>query len=617
MKLKKGIPIIAALLVSVLLAYTFINSLAFANTAELRGTTTVFPMLANFEDGYPANWFVYGDWGNISVDIAINTVADSDPTALPGQIGPNSVLSVTANVPTWAGFGAGFTPAQDWSDYDALSFWFYGENSGTTHEFEIQTASSDNRRASFVDNFTGWRHITLPFVIFGATPYDLSQVTNWVFILDGMNGLLLLDNLQLVNLQPFADFEGGFPASWFIYGDWGNIEIDITNPTIPDNDPLALPGQVGPNDILSVTANVPSWAGFGAGFTPAQDWSDMQGVSFWFYGENSGTTYGFEIQTAASDNRRASFVDDFAGWRHITLPFVTFGDTPYDLTQVTNWVFILDGMGGAFNLDDVGVYSDAGNVTVSVQFAQPTYTVIEGETVTLTVALNFAITGTVSVDYETADGTADSSDYVPTSGTLTFPTGVLTQTITVETIKNNLQNGSRNFTVHLTNPTNADLGEWAIATVTILDDEAPEITVNLLELSVELVAGTTTVQSLEICNIGTLTLDWTIIKGFTTTIPPVLFIQDISPGGKTYTSTMTDIPWLVVAPTGGDLLPGVCQTVEVTFDARGIETGDYSAGLHIHSNDSETPQVVVTVTMTVVIPEPEDRSLFLPVVFKH
>ncbi|MFO7540394.1 MAG: carbohydrate binding domain-containing protein [Chloroflexota bacterium] len=422
MKLQKGIPLFIALLVGVLLTYIFVNSLVVARAADSQTTNNVFPMIADFEDGVPAGWFVYGDWGNITLEITVPTIADSDPLALPGQVGPNNVLSVTAEVPTWAGFGAGLSPVQDWSDYDALSFWFYGENSGTTHEFEIQTLPGDDRRAEFVDNFAGWRQIILPFNTFGAGgAYDVTQVDNWVFVLDGTNGWLLLDNLQLVNLQPFADFEDGVPAGWFVYGDWGNISIDITNPTIPDSDPLALPGQVGPNDILSVTATVPTWGGFGAALNPVQDWSDMQGVSFWFYGENSGTIHEFEIQTVPGDDRRAAFVDDFAGWQLITLPFTTFGTPPYDVSQVDNWVFILDGTDSSFKLDDVGVYGDAGNVTLRVQFTPDGYTVLEGETVTLTVALNITSTETVTVAYETADGTADSSDYVPVSGTLIFP----------------------------------------------------------------------------------------------------------------------------------------------------------------------------------------------------
>ncbi len=463
------------LMVILLAGMALLMTFNFLTTSKARAAVVMaeFPILADFEAGVPAGWFQYGDGGTV-LNVAVPTIPDSDPLALPGQVGPNNVLSITANVPTWAGFGAGISPAQDWSDYDALSFWFYGENSGTTHELEIQTVPGDDRRAEFIDNFTGWQQIILPFHTFGAGgAYDVSQVDNWVFVLDGTTGFFLLDNLQLLSLQPFADFEGGVPVGWFQYGD-GGTALNVAVPTIPESDPLALPGQVGPNNVLSITANVPTWAGFGAGISPAQDWSDMQGISFWFYGENSGTTHEFEIQTVPGDDRRAEFVDDFTGWRLITLPFTTFGTGgAYDVSQVDNWVFVLDGTNGSFLLDHLSVYGDAGNVTVRVQFEMADYTVSEGNPVTLTARLNVTSTQTITVAFATIDGTATASDYVPTSGVLTFGPGVLTQTISIETLDNNSQDGSRNFTVNLTNPVNAQLGFYAIATVTILDDEVP------------------------------------------------------------------------------------------------------------------------------------------------
>ncbi len=270
-----------------------------------------------------------------------------------------------------------------------------------------------------------------------------------------------------------ADFEGGVPAGWFVYGDWGNITIDTAIPTISDTDSLALPGQVGLNDILSMTVSVPTWAGFGAGLAPAQDWSNYDAVSFWFYGENSGTTHEFEIQTVPGDDRRATFVDDFVGWRHIVLPFTTFGTTPYDVSQVDNWVFVLDGTIGSFKMDNVGVYGDAGNITLKTQFASGSYNVIEGESVTLTVSLNVTSSNSIMVDYATVPGTADSSQYVPVSGTLTFPAGELTQTLSVTTIDNSILDGSRAFSVQLSNPISAELGALDTAVVTILDNETP------------------------------------------------------------------------------------------------------------------------------------------------
>ena len=432
--------------------------------------TADFPVIADFEGGLPAGWFVYGDWGGgVTVDTAVPTISDTNPLALPGQVGNNDILSVTANVPSWAGFGAALT--QDWSDYDAISFWYYGENLSTTHEFEIQTVPGDDRRATFVDDFNGWQQIILPFSTFGAGgAYDVSQVDNWVFVLDGTVGSFKLDNLELVNLVTFADFEGGVPAGWFVYGDWGGgVTVDTAVPTISDTNPLALPGQVGNNDILSVTANVPSWAGFGAALT--QDWSDMQGVSFWYYGQNLSTTHEFEIQTVPGDDRRTTFVDNFNGWRLISLPFTTFGATPYDVSQVDNWVFVLDGTIGSFKIDHLNTYGDAGNITLKAQFDASDNPVTEGDTVTLTVSLNITSSNTVSVDYATSDGTATNSDYAPMSGTLTFDPGETSASILINTIDDSEEEDDETFTVQLSNPVSVTLGAIDVTTVTIIDNE--------------------------------------------------------------------------------------------------------------------------------------------------
>ena len=432
------------------------------------------PIVASFEGGVPSGWFQYGDGGTVVEAVAITVTAGSD-MAVPGQMGENGILSVTANVPTWAGFGAGLSPAQDWSDYDAVSFWFYGENSGTEHEFEIQTAQSDDRRVKFSDSFTGWRQLVFPFSSFGAGgAYDVSQVDNWVFVLDGTAGSLKLDHIQLVNIQPFADFAGAVPAGWFQYGD-GGTAVNAAVITATAGGPMAVPGQMGDNGVLSVTANVPTWAGFGAAFSPVKDWSGMQGVSFWFYGENSGTTHEFELQTAQSDDRRVSFMDDFTGWRLLTFPFSTFGTPPYNVSQVDNWVFVLDGTVGSLMLDHLSVYGDAGNVTLRVQFDPNSYTVTEGETATVSVKLTGVSTDTVTVDYASADGTATAgSDYTAASGTLTFAPGETVKSFTVPTTDDTEDESGETVNLTLSNPINVELGNAAGAVLTIRDnDDAP------------------------------------------------------------------------------------------------------------------------------------------------
>ena len=463
---------ILAVAIFLLLAFAAGSVMAIEQASP--STVQALPVIADFEDGVPDGWFVYGDWGNIAVEFETPVISDADPMAIPGQVGANGVLSGTVDVPTWGGFGAGLTPVQNWSDYDALSLWFYGEDSGNVFTVEIQTVAGDDRRATFTDSFSGWQQVILPFSTFGAGgAYDVSQVDNWVVVLDGVTGSFLLDDIALVNLTEFASFDEGVPEGWFVYGDWGNITVEFDTPVLSDTDPMAVPGQVGANGVLSGTVDVPTWAGFGAAFLSVQDWSDMEGVSFWFYGEDSGTVHEIEIQTVAGDDRRATFVDDVAGWKYVALPFVTFGaGGAYDVSQVDNWVFVLDGTVGSFKLDAMGVYGDAGAITRRVVFDSAAYSVMEGGTATITATLNISNTAPVTVTYATADGTAMAGvDYVAATGELVFAPGETEQVFTVETIDDTGQNDDLTVMLELSNPQNAALGTPSEAILTIADDE--------------------------------------------------------------------------------------------------------------------------------------------------
>lgn len=94
---------------------------------------------------------------------------------------------------------------------------------------------------------------------------------------------------------------------------------------------------------------------------------------------------------------------------------------------------------------------------------------------TFTITLNITGEQDVLVDYGTVDGTAVASvDYLPISGTLTIPAGQVTAVITVTLLDNDLDDGDRTFTLVLSNPLNAELGNDT-AVGTILDDDAPPI----------------------------------------------------------------------------------------------------------------------------------------------
>ncbi len=91
-----------------------------------------------------------------------------------------------------------------------------------------------------------------------------------------------------------------------------------------------------------------------------------------------------------------------------------------------------------------------------------------------TVSLSQPLILDVSVDYATASGTATSGvDFVPTSGTLVIAAGHTSGSIIVPVIGDLIPERNETFTVALSNPVRGTLGVPAIATGTIIDDDAP------------------------------------------------------------------------------------------------------------------------------------------------
>jgi len=100
--------------------------------------------------------------------------------------------------------------------------------------------------------------------------------------------------------------------------------------------PAPVPGAGVPNTVLKLDVNVIAYAGFVHAFENAavntwvsQDWSAYEGISFWLYGRNSGTTLFVDVL----DNRNSGSTrddaerwsvdlpDNFSGWREIKIPF--------------------------------------------------------------------------------------------------------------------------------------------------------------------------------------------------------------------------------------------------------------------------------------------------------
>ncbi len=172
-----------------------------------------------------------------------------------------------------------------------------------------------------------------------------------------------------------ADFEGGVPAGWFTFA--GGSSVTTSTAVVGDGDALARPGQVGDNELLTLTYDVSDFGGFGQDLNLAaggpQDWSSTAGFSFWFNGTGSGLAYQAEISdnrsnpaTDTSERFDYTFVDDTAGWRLISIPWSDFsratdfqpGGAPDDgltLTEVWAWAIVLPIGADTVHFDDVRV----------------------------------------------------------------------------------------------------------------------------------------------------------------------------------------------------------------------------------------------------------------------
>jgi len=148
----------------------------------------------------------------------------------------------------------------------------------------------------------------------------------------------------------------------------------------------------------------------------------------------------------------------------------------------------------------------------------------------LTVTRTGGTAGTVTVSYATSDSgnggtpatgglpTVAGTDYTPTSGVLTFTTGVTSRTITVPTKADTLLEGPETFTVTLSSPGGgATLGAPAAAVVTIVDDETPRLQFAAASSTVAESAGSVT---LTVQRVGPTTMPNTVqyaLAGLTAT----------------------------------------------------------------------------------------------------
>jgi beta-glucanase (GH16 family) len=305
------------------------------------------------------------------------------------------------------------------------------------------------------------------------------------------------------------DFESGLPTGLdpngisigFVLFQDPNSNVVTSTTNAP---PAPVPGIPEPNNMLQMDLSVVSYAGFVHMFENemvnewvSQDWSAYEGISFWLYGNNSGTTMFVDVLdnrnpgSTTDDAERWSIdiIDNFSGWQEIQIPFASMhrkeigNGAPNDgfgLTEVHGWALgaITTPAPQTYYVDQAMVYGEAPVLPLTVSFNAIDYKYTEGSTATVTAKLSKPYTETVTVDYATVFGFAvPDRDYTPTFGTLTFPPNTTLQSFTVQTIDDLKYQGELGVLLELSNPTGgATLGIPPIARLDILDNEAYDST---------------------------------------------------------------------------------------------------------------------------------------------
>ena len=217
------------------------------------------------------------------------------------------------------------------------------------------------------------------------------------------------------------------------------------------------------------------------------------------------------------------------------------------------------------------------------------------------VTLESVSTGTVTVNYATADGTATAGeDYTATSGTLTFAPGETEKTVSVAIIDDTVEDSGETFTLVLSDSTGGSLGDTE-ATGTIFNTEPPPARTSVSEPDgQDLPADTTTTGAVAVGgmatgNIGTARdRDWfavDLVAGRTYTI-------DLR-GSPTDDGTLSDPRLYGIHDADGNLISGTTNddirwsnlNSRVTFQA--TETGTYYIAAGAFGSNQGTYEVEV------------------------
>ena len=254
--------------------------------------------------------------------------------------------------------------------------------------------------------------------------------------------------------------------------------------------------------------------------------------------------------------------------------------------------------------------------TATLGFDSTAVSVTEGGKASLTVELSNAASSDVTFSWQTAHGTAESSDYTAQAATnVTIAAGSTSATLEVQTAGDELVEGDETFTVTISAsglPAGVTLGADASATVTVTEDDAATLAFDATAVSVAEggKASLTVELSQEAAN--DVTFSWqtahgtagsadytaqaatnvTIDAGDTSaTLEVQTATDELAEGGETFTATIS----ASTLPAGVTLGTDATATVTITDDdGAAVTVADAAA--------SEGDAITFTVTLDNAVP---------------
>ena len=212
----------------------------------------------------------------------------------------------------------------------------------------------------------------------------------------------------------------------------------------------------------------------------------------------------------------------------------------------------------------------------------------EGQTLAFAVTLSAAATNTVTVRYQTADGTANSSsDYTSASGTLSFAAGETSKTISVRTTDDALEESSETFTVGLSSASGATISDDS-ATGTINDNDGTRPSLSIADASATEGQTLSFAVTLSAAVTGTVTVSYQTSNGTASSS------SDYTAASGTLTFRAGDTSKTISVSTTDDSRDESNETFTVQLSgAAGATISDASATGTINDNDNTVPSLSI------------------------